>query len=112
MTGNQDGINLLLEVKKIVLNYYLSNIKSNVVIFVLSGKSENNFYYGDSFEVNYILRTTMYGHHCNVVQLPGIFQKIPKAMAFQADSELKQIFDHYLRIFIQSGQVGDILLLY
>ena len=81
-------------------------------IFVLSGKSENNFYFGDSFEVSYILRTTMYGHHCNVVQLPGIFQRIPKAMAFQADSELKQIFDHYLRIFIQSGQVGDILLLY
>ena len=64
----------------------------------------NNFFFADIFEVTYLLATDMKKYHCDVVQLPGIYLQLPKGMVFQKDSELKPIFDFYLRLFMQTGK--------
>ena len=59
--------------------------------------------------MNYQLGTKLKGHQCDIVQLPGVYQRLSKGFAFQKNSELKPLFDYYLRKMMVSGQVGQLI---
>ena len=62
-------------------------------------------HYGPSEIVKSVLNKEMEAERCQVVELQKVYQKLPKAMAFQKDSELVGLFNFYIKKFAEEGQV-------
>ena len=45
------------------------------------------------------MNTDLLAHRCDVIELPKIYQKLPKGMGFQKDSELVPLFNYYIKKF-------------
>ena len=52
--------------------------------------------------------TDLQRYMCDIAELPLVYQKLNKGIAFQKDSEFTRLFNHYIFKFLQEGQVSDV----